>query len=404
MQCVDNGVWTKLSLKCEKKRCGYAGELPHGEYMYEGNSFIGEKVYAKCNEGYTLKGLGYRTCKKSGWTDEIGTCEEGEATCPSPAVANSVSSGGDVPVYQPGDVVTFTCSKGFQLAGAQQVTCGADGQWQPQLPLCLPALESAQPLPNRDGGCGVPDTGKMSNVRLADKYITKTSFASGDRVLYACAVGYTPARGSRFRKCVNGKWTSLHLRCERKTCGSAGEIENGQFDYTGVEFGDTAKAVCDEGFILVGKPTRRCMSKGWDGRIPVCEAVDCGEPPQVVNAEIIDRQEPPFTYRTVVEYRCQVGALNGMKQVWCTSDGTWSAVPTCQEMTTCPSPNISDASWAGYQAEQYPYRQTLSIECNPGYIRTGPSYITCERDGRWSPGLPKCTLKRITYGRSYWRY
>lgn len=32
-----------------------------------------------------------------------------------------------------------------------------------------------------------------------------------------------------------------------KPCGSAGEITNGQFIYTGVEFGDTVAAVCDEG-------------------------------------------------------------------------------------------------------------------------------------------------------------
>lgn len=32
-----------------------------------------------------------------------------------------------------------------------------------------------------------------------------------------------------------------------KLCGSAGEILNGQFTYTGVEFGDTARAACDRG-------------------------------------------------------------------------------------------------------------------------------------------------------------
>lgn len=30
-----------------------------------------------------------------------------------------------------------------------------------------------------------------------------------------CDVGYAPAGGSRYRKCVDGKWTALHLRCER---------------------------------------------------------------------------------------------------------------------------------------------------------------------------------------------
>lgn len=37
------------------------------------------------------------------------------------------------------------------------------------------------------------------------------------------------------------------LSFKGKPCGSAGEIINGQFTYTGVAFGDTATAVCDEG-------------------------------------------------------------------------------------------------------------------------------------------------------------
>lgn len=32
-----------------------------------------------------------------------------------------------------------------------------------------------------------------------------------------------------------------------RLCGSAGEILNGEFVYTGVQFGDTATAVCNEG-------------------------------------------------------------------------------------------------------------------------------------------------------------
>lgn len=65
-------------------------------------------------------------------------CSEGEATCPAPEVANSVSSLGEVSVYQVGDVVTVSCIQGFQLDGAEQIICGSSGQWQPQLPQCLP--------------------------------------------------------------------------------------------------------------------------------------------------------------------------------------------------------------------------------------------------------------------------
>ena len=32
-----------------------------------------------------------------------------------------------------------------------------------------------------------------------------------------------------------------------KSCGNAGEILYGSYDYTGTQFGDTVKAVCDHG-------------------------------------------------------------------------------------------------------------------------------------------------------------
>lgn len=66
------------------------------------------------------------------------------------------------------------------------------------------------------GGCGVPPAFHNPNMNLADKYITMTSFASGDRVQYVCDVGYVPAGGRRYRTCKDGKWTPLHLKCERK--------------------------------------------------------------------------------------------------------------------------------------------------------------------------------------------
>ena len=66
---------------------------------------------------------------------------EGEATCSPPVVANSVSSGRPVSAYRVGDGVTFICSQGFQLDGAQQITCGPSGQWQPKPPRCRPSPE-----------------------------------------------------------------------------------------------------------------------------------------------------------------------------------------------------------------------------------------------------------------------
>ncbi|XP_068996614.1 complement receptor type 2-like isoform X2 [Embiotoca jacksoni] len=401
VQCLD-GKWTKLTLKCEKITCGNAGDLPNGQFKYGESTFIGEKVYAICNEGYTLKGLNYMICKRSGWTGEFLSCEEGETTCSTPAVANSVQRGGDVAVHRVGDSVSFSCSRGFQLDGAQQITCGSGGQWQPQPPRCLPSPDKTQQSSGNKSGCGVPLTVYNSNANLVDKYITRTSFSSADKVYYVCDVGYTAAGGSRTRLCNNGEWTPLTLKCERRLCGSAGEILNGQFIYSGVAFGDTAKAVCDEGYILVGRATRNCMSNGWGGRIPVCEAMTCEEPPAETNAEMESLQEPPYLYRRVIRYHCRVGTLIGQKELWCTKSGMWSAPPPkCKEIT-CPSPNVTNGYWRRAHNEIYHYKDMISIKCDSGYAMTGWRTATCNHDGQWVPGLPKCQRTNVAPRRSYY--
>ncbi|XP_029012119.1 complement receptor type 1-like isoform X2 [Betta splendens] len=407
VQCLESGEWTKLSLKCEKRSCGNAGELSNGQFVYEGESYIGERVKAVCDKGYTLKGLNYLTCKKSGWSGERPTCEVGETTCSAPVVTNSVRAR-DASIYRVGDNATFTCRQGFTLDGAQQVTCGPDGQWWPGAPRCLPSPDSTTKLADKSpvsgnkptGGCEVPPAAPNSNAVLTDKYIVMTSFPSGTRVQYMCGAGYVAAGGSRYRMCRNGRWSGLNLKCERKLCGSAGEILNGHFTYTGVEFGDKATAVCDEGFTLVGKATRTCTSHGWDGRVSECEAAACPEPPQVANAVIMDLIEESYTYRTAVRYRCLVGTLIGEKSIVCGADGTWSgSPPTCQEIT-CPYPNVPNGVWRAPANDLYRYRETVQFECLSGFVIRGPKSVTCGSSGHWLPKLPECLPG---YSGRYWR-
>lgn len=378
--CVD-GQWSNLTLQCQKKLCGSAGELLNGFFKYEGDAVFGDKAYAMCEEGYKLNGPKYIVCESAGWSKESPTCEEGEVTCSHPKVANSQKRDGFL-VYRMNDVINVTCSHGFQLVGAEQVTCGRDGQWQPQPPQCVPT-------PEKTGRCGVPTHTGDSHAYLAHKYSSLKSFPSGSMVYYVCEVGYSHAGGRRYRRCIKGNWSPLQLRCRRKVCGSAGEISNGQFTYSGVEFGDTATAMCDEGFQLVGRATRNCMSKGWDGRVPVCEAVACGQPPEVAYAELNSYVEPPYQYRTVVQYRCLVGTRRRPAEIWCTQNGTWSSLPQCEDVT-CPSPNVPNAYWVASRTGRYQYRDSVYIQCNAHFTIVGQSTITCGSDGQWTPELPKC--------------
>ncbi|KAM9342652.1 complement receptor type 1-like [Pholidichthys leucotaenia] len=380
--CGPTGQWQPEAPRClpsSERSCDNPGDLPNGRFVYEGNTYTGAKATAVCNDGYTLKGPKYLICKETGWTGGFPLCVEGEITCSTPTVANSVPRGGSVPVYRVGDGVTFTCSQGFQLDGAKQITCGPTGQWQPEPPQCLPS----------SGDCGVPPTSMDLNANLADRFITRTSFSSGEKVYYMCNVGYTAVGGSRVRQCQNGNWTPVSLKCKRRSCGSVGEIVHGEFVYSGIEFGDTATAVCNEGYILVGHAIRRCSSRGWDGRTPVCEVVACEDPP-TSNAEIRGRMEAPYQYRSVVSYRCRVGALIGEKDVWCTKNGTWSApAPTCKEIT-CPSPKVPNAFWSNGYKQVHQYMETIYISCHRGYSIRGPDTAYCQLDGSWYPGLPKC--------------
>ncbi|XP_052338142.1 complement receptor type 2-like isoform X2 [Oncorhynchus keta] len=397
IKCQD-GKWTQLTMTCEKKNCGSAGELFNGYFQYMG-SFYGDKANAVCNEGFTLKGMEYRICKDSGWSGEIPTCEEGgeaqvvpaEVTCPAPSVANGVKLSETVSVYRVRDSVTLVCSEGFLLTGAQQLTCGPDGQWQPKLPLCLPfndIIESPKP----DGRCGVPPY--HSNAHLSDCCRAQADFGPGHRVRYSCALGYMRGRGTYYSTCVSGRWTPVTLRCKRKSCGSAGEMSFGHFVYTGAQFGDTATGVCNEGYQLVGQNVRNCMNDGWDGRVPVCEAVQCAKLPEVVNGEINGHLEPPYVYSTVIGYRCRVGKLIGTSELYCTKDGTWSAPPPECKDIKCPYPKVQYAQMTRGIRMPLEFGDSVTFVCFRGMVMNGPGTVTCSLDGTWTPALPTCQYRR----------
>uniref|UniRef100_A0A4W5NA33 Sushi domain-containing protein n=1 Tax=Hucho hucho TaxID=62062 RepID=A0A4W5NA33_9TELE len=220
------------------------------------------------------------------------------------------------------------------------------------------------PSPFPLGRCRVPPY--LPNAHLSDRYITQTDFGPGEWVRYSCALGYVRARGTYYSTCVSGKWTPVTLRCERKSCGSAGEIFYGDFIYTGVKFGDTATGVCNEGYQLVGRDVRNCLTDGWDGRVPVCEAVQCPELPKVVNGETNGYLEPPYFYSTVIGYRCRVGKLIGAREIYCTKDGTWSD----------PPPECKGSKSFSRARMSLKFGDSVTFVCDRGMVMDGPGTIT----------------------------
>ncbi|KAF4096316.1 hypothetical protein G5714_022285 [Onychostoma macrolepis] len=435
-KCV-RGQWTTLTLKCEKMKCNALGDIEDGQYYQEGRSF-GDKAIAVCNEGYVLRGEGVRICMEKGWNGMDPICEVSKITCSAPAVANRQIKPGERTQYGPQDTVNIVCSEGFDLIGSPQVTCGPDGQWQ-GLPVCskvitcsAPAVANGRIRPGSrvykpkdtvDVACNEgfdligpeqvtcgPDcqwqalpecrlkkiTGKCGpapsypHAFPRDGSSTLREYPSGARILYKCSIGYRRVRGITSIRCQNGQWTNLQLRCERKKCGSAGEISYGQFEYTGVSFGDSATAVCEEGYELIGPKVRICRDGGWDGRSPVCEPVHCPPPPEVKDAEMFDPIYDHVPFGHVLSYHCRTGTLIGEREIYCTKSGTWSAPPPKCTDIACPYPHVQGGSrMRGFRAV-YKYGNTVTIACNPGLKLTGESFVTCGQDGEWIPKLPAC--------------
>ncbi|KAL4623792.1 complement component receptor 1-like protein isoform X1 [Arapaima gigas] len=381
VQCK-NGRWSALTLQCARKPCGSAGDILNGYFEYEGDALFGDQAFAICNEGYRLKGTGYRLCGDSGWEGEVPTCEQirEEVTCPVPTVDNAVRTSGDNTVFSPGDTVSFSCQPGYELHGFQEITCTADGEWDLALPVCLPI---------KKGNCGTPPP--YPNMEVVDENLTQRDFSPGYRVRYRCVLGYIRSgRASPSSYCINGVWTPVGMECERKSCGSAGEIFYGHYKYEGTLFGDKAFAVCNDGYQLVGRNYRQCLEMGWDGRDPVCEAVMCDNPPEVVDGKWTGPLEDPFKYGTVVTYQCYRGELIGKAELHCTRDGTWSGpAPQCKEIT-CGDAVVDNGEKISGFGTRYQFKHAVSFKCKKGYTLRGHSTVRCGANGQWKPKLPTC--------------
>uniref|UniRef100_A0A671WH05 Regulator of complement activation group 2 gene 2 n=1 Tax=Sparus aurata TaxID=8175 RepID=A0A671WH05_SPAAU len=223
---------------------------------------------------------------------------------------------------------------------------------------CAPEFSLAQDCARPAGG---------PNMNLKDEYILKATFSDGDQAAFECDIGYTSAGGSSSITCTAGSWSAVMLKCQRRNCGSPGEVQNGYIDHLKEDlFGDHIEITCNQGYRLVGKSRITCGAEGWMGRLPVCEG-------------------------DVVQYSCQNGlTLNGSASISCSDDGKFKPdPPTCtSKYINCEAPHVEH----GYANVQPPYRpnDNVTFECRGLYYMDGNATLTCEADGKWSSPPPKC--------------
>uniref|UniRef100_A0A3B4XWK4 Complement factor H n=1 Tax=Seriola lalandi dorsalis TaxID=1841481 RepID=A0A3B4XWK4_SERLL len=214
-------------------------------------------------------------------------------------------------------------------------------------------------------------------------------------VRVGCVVGYT---GFFKLQCMRGRWQSIGKICQRKSCGHPGDAQFADFILEGEDFvfGSQVVYTCHKGYQMVSRRnTRRCMEKGWDGTIPVCEALQCPAISADNNVQMIGDADEA-NYGNVLRFTCRSSneILYGSQQIYCNEHGQWSdETPKCREVT-CPVPVIENGYVLG-NIQEYKQHEYLEFECNPTYKRSEARDPTCTRTGpraEWSP-TPVCERK-----------
>ncbi|CAL8250614.1 unnamed protein product [Arctogadus glacialis] len=429
--CLSGG-WDGRPAFCEAVQCTKPKTNTETLGPWKASYAYRQALVFRCRQG-TLVGQKAISCSENAtWSAPPPVCKDVE--CPRPNVPHSSQSGSSRPPFRYRASMTFSCDPGYVLEGQASVSCSLEGRWTPALPQCISPREQGKACENRQNGeftkvtannyketsavtdeeelydcsttqttsgvlrclegqwtkcarvCGRP-VSTDANAYLENK---ETSFAPGVKIRYSCAVGYALSGGNRHRRCLpkTFTWSPLTIKCERSSCGSAGEILNGEVIYTGVEFGHTATTVCAKGYLLVGKAIRTCLSGGWDGRPAFCEAVQCTKPK--TNTETLGPWKASYAYRQALVFRCRQGTLVGQKAISCSENATWSAPPPVCKDVECPRPNVPHSSQSGSSRPPFRYRASMTFTCDPGYVLEGQASVSCSLEGRWTPALPQC--------------
>ncbi|XP_070560566.1 seizure protein 6 homolog [Ptychodera flava] len=93
--------------------------------------------------------------------------------------------------------------------------------------------------------------------------------------------------------------------------------------------GETVSITCKTGFKLSSlRHTVKCRQDAtWNGTLPECIAIDCGNPGEVENADRIGTQ---YSYNSTVVYTCHDGYYtNSNRTIRCTIEGRWTEKPSC---------------------------------------------------------------------------
>ncbi|XP_075052293.1 zona pellucida sperm-binding protein 3 receptor-like [Mixophyes fleayi] len=275
---------------------------------------------------------------------------------------------------------TYSCNDGYILLGNVNRKCSADGQWNGKVPSC-------------NQTCPDPPEINFSTV-IADAIENNHYYPETFTILYKCISGYeSPQSLPLSIKCQSDyTWSEVNASCVRMSCGSPGEVQNGEIKMEDNKFKSKAFFSCNDGYKLVGNTYRECMEDGrWSGSIPTCNS-SCPDPPTPVFAEIIEI--PYLQYFPVgiyINYKCVTGYRYDpfiSPSIQCQNNFVWSDITEFCKKITCRDPE--QIRNGNVQITGNDYGSIAVYNCTDGTKLTGNSKRKCTADGVWDGNPPVC--------------
>uniref|UniRef100_A0ABI7W9S1 Selectin P n=1 Tax=Felis catus TaxID=9685 RepID=A0ABI7W9S1_FELCA len=139
-QCTDLGRWTAPAPVCEAFTCTPLLSPRNGTMTCVqplGDSSYKSRCQFTCDEGFSLSGPEILDCAPSGhWTGPPPTCEA--IKCPElfAPEQGSLACSDTRREFSVGYTCHFSCNKGFELEGSNDVECTASGKWTAPPPTC----------------------------------------------------------------------------------------------------------------------------------------------------------------------------------------------------------------------------------------------------------------------------
>ena len=344
--------------------------FPNGVMTFD-KLIYGSDIIFECNPGYTLVGERKLDCLYDGtWSGEMPFCDK--KTCFPPFVpANTQLIGTD---FSFGSSISYKCDEGYRITGNTERQCQADGSWSGSSPTCLFII------------CPIPEPNRNVIVRGHD-------YTYGNELEYLCNTGYV-LDGPSTRRCTeSGEWSGKEPECVRNECPRPPPFQNGRYYASSYSQGSNLVYTCNEGYSLVGKGIRLCLSTHeWSGNEPYCQKKKCPNPPPIENG-FFDGSE--FFYEDIVEYQCNTGyEIVGQARRKCLSVGQWGgADATCIKVSCGPPPvprnvvyNIPDGDKEGS------FEATATLSCEEGYLGHGVSVQRCQANGKWTESNFVCEI------------